>query len=607
LIPAFFSLWIVERRSDFFFAWGESRAAAEMAIDDPPTASALALQRLRIEADLGRSATLTDGRLESRFEEDFVLHGQQAVSHLAFELNYFLELEDLTATSGGKSLNVSLRRRYNRLFAELDPPLEPGAALHLEGRLAGRPAWPYAWLKPLYGTSSFGETWAQILRDPAGRRSMHLAAAQMRPGVSRNQVRLASQDLLPIPRYQRWQTLEGGQTEVFSDSRAESDPTAAEARLDLVPIELEILAPQGWQLFSSCAQQAETEGQRQILRGTCASRPAELKLRGGRLEVATRGEVQLATLAAHSAASLPLLETLAEIHRQSEKAWPGAPRLGKVVLIEEMPYFGEKARIGYLEDLAAIRAFGSLLEISETRLASPSDLDPFELVGPVLIDRLLRDRPIVAEESWAISAFLRAVVTRRLGLRSSNAVLGGPPWEKAELAHPLVDFEGYFQRQGTRRLAALAADLEGRVGSTVLLAGIEEFLAQRQPPGRLADLIAAIDRHSEESLELFVQDFLEGGALPDLQLAEVRSSPQSTGGFRVAGVLRNSGKGEVLCPLVLRTERGELWQKVRVGGMTDAPFVFETPQKPVLIELDPAQTCLRFVPGTSSAATRVTL
>ena len=46
---------------------------------------------------------------------------------------------------------------------------------------------------------------------------------------------------------------------------------------------------------------------------------------------------------------------------------------------------------------------------------------------------------------------------------------------------------------------------------------------------------------------------------------------------------------------------------MRVGGENSTPFRIETTHKPVMVELDPQQTCLRFVTTGELALERVHL
>lgn len=606
LAPALLSLFLVQQRADAFFAWGEERFAAETEDLGPPTDPALALLSLEATADLGRSAQFPDGRLAGAFEETFENRGPAPVSELALLLNSRLEIVRLEAASGGASLQITRRRRHNRLWLELDPPVAPGARLELAGELAGRPASPY-FLMSGSPADNFGESWAVLRRDRAERQRTRFAATDLHPAISRNQVRLAAEDLLPLPRYTAWQGYAAAQQSTTTE-RAQSDSTPAESSLALARIGLELTAPSAWRLFSACGDASAPEGGRAVLRAACEMRPADFAVRGGLLAVQERGEVTLATTAAHAQAALPLLDALEEIHRQSDRAWPGAPPLGKVALVEGLKYFEPDApHLGFAENRDYLHSRGSLLEIEERQLIMLKDFDPLELAGPLLVDRLLRTRTLSREDEWAIATLVREVVTRRLGLRPRTSVIVGASWMRGTYARPIHVYSYFETQRGGQRLGALVADLEGRVGGNAIQMGIQDFLAGGPEPGRLAELVQAIQKRSEISLEKFYVDFFEEGALPELELAEVEVETRAGSGSLVRGRLRNKGKGEVDCPIVLRTDRGELWQKARVGADAAVSFVFETAGKPTLIELDPAGTCLRFVSGGGVSRDRVSL
>jgi hypothetical protein len=608
LVPALFSLYLVQLRADSFFAWGEERFIAETQDLGSPTDPALVLLSLEANADLGRSPFLPDGRLESRFVEIFENRGPAPIGRLSCQLNSRLEIVRLAATSAGAPLRLTPRRRHDRLWLELEPPVPPGARLELSGELKGRPASPYFLMRAGIPADNFGESWPVIQRDREERRRTRLEATDLHPAVSRNQVRLEAQDLLPLPRYTPWQGGFAAAQQATTTERAQSDSTPAESSLALARIGLELAAPATWRLFSACGDASMPEGGRAVLRSGCEMPPADFAVRGGLLAVEERGEVVLATTPAHAEAALPLLDALEEIHRQSGKAWPGAPPLGKVVLIEGLKYFEPNSpHLGFAENRNYLHSRGSLLEIEERQLIMLKDFDPLELAGPLLVGRLLRNRPLLRQDEWAIATLLREVVTRRLGLRSRTSVLGGPPWMRGSYARPIAMYSNFETQRGGQRLAALVADLEGRTGGNAIQLGIQDFLAGGPEPGSLAELVKAIEQRGEVSLERFAADFFADGALPELELAEVEVELRGGGASLVRGQLRNKGKGEVICPIVLRTDRGEIWQKVRVGGETATAFVFETGQKPSLVELDPAGTCLRFVPGGMPARDRVSL
>lgn len=611
LLAAAAGLWVPEQHVRAFFAWGQQRFTAEtttQAAQIGGTDEQLKLLGIRLRADLGDSANLPSGRLESDFEIRFEQRGPSENQHLAFRLNPGLEIEDLQVRASDQALPASSERLHDRLFLRLDRPLRPGEILTVSGRLRGQPASPWLKLRPFLATHSFGETWAQMVLDPKARTRVRLAAGEWRPAISRNQIRLDANDLFPVPRYTAFAG-QASSTQATEESQAEADPTPPEFDLSQVPLELEITFPAGWELFTSCAQKSVREAGRSTLRGICTTRPVDFVVRGGFYEVLQRGPVTLATLPLHAKAALPLFESLEHIHAQSAKAWPGLPPLGELILIEKLPWLDVAwPRHQYLYSPPKIAAFGQLLEIDERRLIATSYLDPLEMVEPLVVGRLLQKRQLASRESWAIGAFLREVVSRRLGLRPEGALLGGPEWYRGGYSQGIHQYQYFESQQGRRRVAALVADLEGRVGSGAIQQGIQDFLDQEGgEPGSLDEVIAAIDARSEESLEKFRDELLGLGALPRLELRGLQMLPLEKGGFLVVGELKNKARGEVLCPIVVHTERGELSLKVRVGGENSTPFRIETPHKPVMVELDPQQTCLRFVTTGELALERVHL
>src|SRR5206468_1984880 len=102
-----------------------------------------------------------------------------------------------------------------------------------------------------------------------------------------------------------------------------------------------------------------------------------------------------------------------------------------------------------------------------------------------------------------------------------------------------------------------------------------------------------IARRGHIDLTRFYDDYIGGGAMPKLTLANVRFEREA-GAWRVSGVLRNDGSGEALAPVALRTSRGTMWQTLRAGTGTHVPFVFITTDDPRSVQLDPDQVCFRW-------------
>lgn len=610
LLLALAALLPVEARARRFFAWAEQRYAAETGELGAPTDPSLALVEAAVEADLGSSALFPSGRLEGRFRQLFENRGGAPQERLAFRLDPWLTLDSPAAQLDGAPVGLRFSRHHDRLLVELARPVPPGGRLTFTGGLAGRPSSPLLGIVTFYATDSFVESWESLRNDPRSRQATRFATAELHPAISRNQVRLEGDQLMPLPRYTPWR-LPASQAPPRGEDPSESDSTPAEESREPANLEITLRAPAEWLLFDSCAQASEPEGGRSRLRGGCRLRPGDYVVRGGALSTQQVGQVTLASLPGHAAVSQPLLEALATIRDQSEKSWPGAPPLGRLVVVEESKFYEPTSLPigGGSSDLPApLRARGQLLEFPEKRLVLLSRFESLELAGPLLVDRLLQNRRLAPEDSWAISTLVQQVVAARLGLSPGRAVISGPPWNREAYRKPLRVYRGWELRHGAHRLGALAADLGGRLGADALQRGLADFLeAQHAAPGTLFELLATLEKRSGQSLAQFRADFIEQGGLPELALAEVRSQGAEGGLFEVSGRLENSGSGEVVCPLVLRTDRSEIWQKVRVGGGGETPFRFSTSQRPVLVELDPGATCLRFVSSGASAAEKVQL
>ncbi len=151
-------------------------------------------------------------------------------------------------------------------------------------------------------------------------------------------------------------------------------------------------------------------------------------------------------------------------------------------------------------------------------------------------------------------------------------------------------------------LAALVADLGGRLGSDALQLGLRISCAGGAERGRAAaapsnELLAALEKRSGQSLAQFRADFLEPRRLAR---AGPRRGPQpGPGGRRIRGERplaqprpgRGGLSGGRCAPTAASCGRSAGRRPRR------HPFTFATAQRPILVELDPGATCLRFVPG----------
>lgn len=323
------------------------------------------------------------------------------------------------------------------------------------------------------------------------------------------------------------------------------------------------------------------------------------------------GEVTVAALPPHVELAGRKLESLAQVASLSDRAWPGLPGLKGVVALEWPPEFhvdlswqlSNWTNWGVRPEL-----FGHLLLIPERTLI---DTEPFaveDLVAQLLGRHLLERRPLMAEQELVFRHLFRVLMIRRMGLDGDGgATVSGKPWLRQALRTPILSGKsehGYIWR---RRLPAVVAEIEGRVGGDNLYAGIESFLAAGgDEPGTVEELLAQVEARAGISLERTYQDHFLGSALPMLRLENVRSRRQGED-WMVEGTVRNTGTGQSICPVIVKTEITERTLTVTVDSESASPFTLRVAARPHTVLLDPELTCYRFLLKTSPTLERANL
>ena len=142
------------------------------------------------------------------------------------------------------------------------------------------------------------------------------------------------------------------------------------------------------------------------------------------------------------------------------------------------------------------------------------------------------------------------------------------------------------------RLERVLADIDYRIGTDRLVAGVEDFLAAGPEAGTAKELLDAIGRRGGIDLDSYYENYFVGNALPKLTLAGVTFT-RVADGWEARGSLKNEAGGEVLCPIVLRTAGGAVRTSLRVGAQSSTPFALRTQQEPRTLQLDPEKVVYR--------------
>lgn len=509
-------------------------------------------------------------------------------SRLAFALNEHLAVEDLVVPGR----RATYERAWDRLLVTVEPPLAAGETLELRWRLAGEPGeleFPFWYL----GRDSFVTAAERFLTARFPRDLSDLSTSLKARAISPSGVELRAPALAPVPRYTEWtltpRDLSGGRE------------VPEETVLPEAELEIELSVPPGLVLADTCGHLSRRQDGRGRLAGRCRTALSTYAVYGGRLEVLEGDGVAFAALPAHRELAARYRESLAQAARLSQKAWPGLPGFDGLVAMEHRS--GETMWWMWRE----FHLRGQLLLIHEHALATGFLPDGERLVADLLSRDLIARRPLDESQAYFFREAFAALMMQRMGVaRQKDATVGGQPWLKQILAEPLIATEKRGGELWRVRLPAVLIDLENRVGSRALYGALDRFLAAGGPPGTVEELLALVEEESGVDLERFYRDFAAGPAMPELRLAGVEWRRQGRD-FRVTGRVENHGTGEVVCPLLVKTELGTIKTVVTVGEKAPAAFDVSVTARPHTVHLDPEGTCHRWVTVGRIALERVEL
>ncbi len=576
-----------------------------------------------------------------RFEN----HGSAAQETLAFTLNPELEIKRLEVPTR----SVKVVRAWDRLQLRLDPALAPGETLDLELRLVGMPM-TIDFRFRSRGSFPFPREYQRLVNARFPREVGDLSMSWVRRAASPRRVLLAASDLGPVPRYTPWTLTRPGESR--GEGYRPSDyggEVPVEVTRTVVDLDLDLEGPAEWFLADTCGHVSHLERRaddvpvaagRARLSGACRTSLTELMVAGGRLvkhqevsgsasregapnsvgdapssvgEFAPRSEVVVATLPEHRELVARKLRSLTLVASLSDRAWPGMPGLEGLVALEWPPEFHldlyhDMSRWNELEP----KLVGRLLLIPERLLIDDEPFEAEDLVARLLSRDLLERRELAADQELIFRYLFRALMIRRMGLDGDRgATVSGKPWLRQSLRRPILsikDAYGYgYGIISRHRMPGVLADIEGRVGGDNLYGAIESFLAAGgEEPGTIEELLAAVEARSGVSLERTYQDHFLGRALPILRLEDVSSRRQGDG-WVVEGKMRNTGTGQSICPVIVKTEISERMLTVTVDSESATPFIVRTERRPHTVLLDPERTCYRWLLKTSSALERANL
>lgn len=577
LAAALFGLLV--HRGLSYQALAQARFDAETEAERGRTPLDVLPGRWRIEGRVG------PGReVEIRVAGEMVNQGRTPAGRLAFRLDPDLGVE--AAADAGR---VSMSRRWDRLFLDLEPPIPPGGRRELRFRLSGEPG-RVAFAGQEDRNSTFAGNFHLHRDGPFSRDRIPFALSYREPAFSGYRVDLSRGSLVPLPRYAEWQGRAG---------------PAAETVFPLARIETSLSVPPGLFLADSCGAIAQSGR----LESRCRLPLADFAVAGGRQRLLREGEaggMAVAAFPAHAKAAELHLGFLVRSPELLEEAWPGLGSLGNLVVLE-WPHEGIHQRggawsyRGWYRDPGEsfLTVSGNLIFLQEMDLVRMEVMKPESLAAEVLAERLAARRRVEPRHNLFFRRFFRALALQRLGLGPARGAVVGPLHFQDETAVQVSALaEDPWYAYWSYRFPALVSALESRMGAEPLRAAVEELLARGDDPAAgpatAEELFALLARHSPRPVERMIRDFFVAGDLPALALEGVEFR-KVTDGWRVTGRMVNEGKGEAACRVVLRTELGPESAELTAGAGGSAAFALATRHRPQGVVLDPNLECHRLM------------
>lgn len=569
-------------------AW--QRQEAEAGGRPAPTSRDVMPGRWRVTGRLGPGSAVA-----LRVAAELRNEGKEPARRIAFSLNPELVLEEATAERGG----LRLRRTWDRLEVDLEPPLGPGEHRELRFRLTGRPAAP-VFPPPLQSSTArlvaATRPFAAHQQARFGRDLMDYSRSFQVPAISGYRVDLEASDLSPIPRYGTW---------ALTEQRIVPD----EVFLPKAQIELSLEVPPGLFLADTCGGVAH-QGR---LASLCAQPLHDLGVVGGRYRVlgeeGSRSGATVAVFPAHREVGETHLGFLARGERMMRDAWPGIGGLEDLVVLE-WPDAGthdqrDPRPLGsyfyWDPDRDYVEVRGQLAFVREIDLLWNQPVRPESLVAEVVASRLVARRRFVFEQQYFFRQLIRNLVLERLGVGSRFGAnvylerLEELDWIRTPALHP-----EYGRTYWWKRFPSLVAALAVQTGAEPLRDAVEELLtAPTDEPATFDEFAAILRRRSERPVDGMIRDFFLDGKLPRpvLEGVEFRRAGNL---WRATGRMRNEADGEISCRVVLMTDVAPVEATLTVDTGGSAPFALESPYRPQGLFLDPDNECHRLVMKTGN-------
>jgi hypothetical protein len=564
-LSAIACLGLLVQRDTRYMNLAKARYAAEESKEPREMSTTLIPRAIHVEGKTGRAiATRTTFTFENR--------GARAERHLAFALHPSLHIEKLTASCG----KATLTRKYERVGVDLDRELAPNAPCTLTFDVRGTADAP---VFNFQGSGRFGTRYRHWLEAKLAIDLSDLSRSSFIPAATRHRLTLAATDFAPVPRYTPWHISNEPVTrdrDVTSFVRDSVLPTS--------DVRIALQLPEGFTAADSCGTVATNR-----IASRCAFPFADFRITGARYTTMPLGaRATLLHLPPHDGLARMHAPALAEAITVAERAWPGLGLSGTPVFVEK-PIVDDGERASWFNPRSTvIDASGAVFFIPEWLFIRRKALESPQIAASIISSTLRSRRAVPAEERRFFDAFLGEVARARTGGGEQRSALIGGRGPKPSTT-PLIRISwGAFE---AARLRGVIVDLEYRVGADRLIEAVNEFAATKGT-GTAKELFDIISRRANVSLDNVYRDYVLGDALPKLTIEDATFTRDGKR-WIVRGVAHNIGSGEVICPVVLRTQFGSVRDVVRIGGGERVPFTLTTEYEPRTLQLDPDRVVYR--------------
>jgi hypothetical protein len=481
--------------------------------------------------------------------------GDVAVHQLAFALTPSVQIAGVEAGRG----HAKLRRLWDRVAIELDPPLGVHETRRLDFRLEGIPG---RYRFPIHG--DFEQAYRVYARATTSTDLLDLSRSWLDRAANDTFAVLHSSDLVPVPRYTPWAQ---GAEQITPMTRLSTNLRFASIR----------------RAGDSCGVFGNGN-----LRSACTTSLGHYQIVGGPfVPLALDDRTALLYLDAHTSLAPLQGPALAKATRIAREAWPRLAMSERALFIERPAERNETDWFRSWDEI--VEPSGSAYLIAERMFARKEAFRPSVVATAFIVSALRAQRRVEPAEQYAFTRIYNAIASIDTGGKKTSAVI--PPVSGVAPSTQPILAEG--ENTHSERAEGVVAELEYRVGHERLKEGVQDFLRASPEPGTVSQLLDAIGRRGGVDLRRVYTDYFTGRAQPRLTLSEVQFT-RSGVQWQVRGVVENKGTGESFCPIVLRTSAGSLTQTLRVDSAMRVPFVFTTDYAPRTLQLDPQRVCYRF-------------